>query len=86
MALQKDLSKKIDGFSGELVAKDVYYKISSIHGNKDKIEFNLVAILDDKIIEGKPFSFTPNLDGDNFIKQCYDYLKTLDEFIDAIDC
>lgn len=86
MALQRDLTKTVQGFSGELVAKDAYFKIASIHGNKDKIEFNVIAVLNDEIIDGKPFEFVPTLDGDNFIKQAYDYLKTLPEFADAVDC
>ena len=32
------------------------------------------------------YSFTPNLDGQNFIAQAYNHLKTLPEFSGATDC
>jgi hypothetical protein len=31
-------------------------------------------------------SFTPNLEGGNFIKQAYEHLKSLPEFANATDC
>jgi len=31
-------------------------------------------------------SFAPNLDGANFIKQAYDYIKTLEEYRNVEDC
>lgn len=37
-------------------------------------------------INNMSYSFIPDLLGDNFIKQGYEYLKTLPEFADCIDC
>lgn len=37
-------------------------------------------------IENKSHLFTPNLEGENFIKQGYEYLKTLPEFAGCVDC
>lgn len=30
--------------------------------------------------------FVPDLNGDNFIKQAYDHIKTLDLYANAVDC
>ena len=40
----------------------------------------------DTILQTESYTFAPKLDGENFIKQAYEHLKTLEEFKDAIDC
>lgn len=37
-------------------------------------------------INNTSYQFKPNLLGDNFIKQGYEYLKTLPEFEGCVDC
>lgn len=64
-----------------------YVKVESIKGNKDKVEA-VVSMTG----ENQRFSKTYNVDvsvadgSPNFIKQVYNYLKTLPEFDGAIDC
>jgi len=87
MALQQDITKSQDGFTGQLSCADAYYKIDGIRGSKDNISFDLVATKNDVIVWKGQYSFTPSVadDADNFIKQAYVYLKTLSEFANAED-
>jgi hypothetical protein len=66
--------------------EDCYIKVSAISGNKDQMGFVVEIKCTDKIIVNKTYGFTPNLSGDNFIKQAYTYLKTLPDFENAEDC
>ena len=75
--------------SKEEVLESSYIKIDVVTSNKELCSID-VGIYDSKngtrlII--KQYNFIPNIkDGcDNFIKQGYDYLKTLDEYKDATD-
>lgn len=69
--------------------KDCYCRINNITGSKLKLEFKLYIYTNDrkKLIDTKIFSFTPSVEenSQNFIKQGYEYLKTLEEYKDAID-
>jgi hypothetical protein len=87
MALKKQIILK-SNFGDDVVFYDAYIKISSFTGNKEKIEIylSIYKSKDDRFLENKTLSFTPSLEGDNFIKQGYQYLKTLPEFAGAIDC
>lgn len=89
MALQKD----IDLESG-LVVKDAYIRIVRIEGNKSMLTIvvniyaNREARLDRKpAVQSKVYNFTPSEDPDSFRwdKQGYQYLKTTNEYADAID-
>lgn len=96
MALQKiinisgNASFRNDGFNIENIEikKQInsYIKVFNVNGNKNNIEFIISYLNDDTEIGTKKFNFIPTLDGDNFIKQAYLYLKTLPEFADAVDC
>jgi len=86
MALRKDLTVQKENFSGSLVAKDAYWKITSISGNKHGFIVSVDAFVNDVFSERKISSFVPMLDGQNFIRQAYDHLKTLPEFVGATDC
>lgn len=85
MALQKQMN--VDAkFVGE-VTVTAYVKVESVSGTKA----NATAVVsakksgtDDEIWE-KVYSFAPDLDGGNFIKQAYEHLKTLPEFAGAAD-
>lgn len=86
MALSKDLT--LSAFNQDMVVKDIYIKIDSIYGDKNTITLNVgIYQLPDKIeLTRKGFSFTQDLDGKNVIAQGYNYLRTLPEFADAINC
>ena len=68
-----------------------YAMIESVNGDKTKINLWVAFYADnskEQTIEHKQYSFTPSVaDGStNFIQQGYEYLKTLPEFADAVDC
>lgn len=68
-----------------------YVMIKRVSGDKIKISLQVVFYADnskEQAIEYKQYTFTPSVaDGStNFIQQGYEYLKTLPEFADAVDC
>lgn len=73
--------------------KDAYWCITYVKGNKSKIRI-IISIYRNEIKQAEDFlgiaeyTFTPSVsDGStNFIQQGYEYLKTLPEFADAVDC
>jgi hypothetical protein len=85
MALQKDITKTQTGFTGSLVAQDVYFKVASISGGKESMQVFVLGVCDGLTIFNESYYFQPNLSGDNFIAQAYQYLKTLPEFTGAKD-
>jgi hypothetical protein len=86
MAIKKNVFFQKTGFEGKLIAKDAYWKIENIAGNKNQMNIEIYANVDGKQIERFVCVFTPSLDGSNFIKQAYEHLKTLPAFAGAIDC
>jgi hypothetical protein len=66
--------------------EDCYIKVSAISGNKDQMGCVVEIQCTDNVIVNKTYGFTPNLSGDNFIKQAYIHLKTLPDFAGAEDC
>lgn len=84
MALQKDITTK----TGVRVV-DAYLKVEEISIlNKVAIRFNLKYYVDVEkgAFQIKKYACDYDLDSTNPIAQAYEYLKTLDEFIDSIDC
>lgn len=67
------------------VAVDAYIKVVEIASTKEKTAAKVV-FSDSKLKIEKQYLFTPDMDGGNFIKQAYEYLKTLPEFAGAVDC
>lgn len=63
---------------------DCYVKVESVGGTKEFVTAVVSFTDNDKSFE-KSYSFTPNMDGNNFVKQAYEYLKTLPEFADSTD-
>lgn len=75
-------------------SNNAYAKIESVNGNKDLLDILVAFYLNQEsrtnnksYIEIKNYLFKPNMSetSENFIKQGYEYLKTLDEYRDAID-
>lgn len=81
MALQKDFT-----YHG-MTVQGGYLKISSVSGNKSmvflQLDYFVAAGLDP--VKTASFSFSPDMGGENFIKQGYLHLKGLDEFSGAED-
>jgi hypothetical protein len=86
MALQKDVVIKQNGFEGFLICRGAYWKIDRIVGNKNGIHIEIQCLVNNVAYKQEDHYFVPTLDGKNFIAQAYDYLKTLPEFAEAIDC
>ena len=69
--------------------ENAYIKIDNITGSKSNIIIS-IAIYNFKngtVILRKSYNFVPDIseNAKNFIKQGYEYLKTLDEYKDAIN-
>lgn len=68
-----------------------YVMVSDIHGTKEWLTADVVIYADEtkeKAVSRKSYSFVPSTgDGsDNFIRQAYLHIKSLDEFTGAEDC
>lgn len=99
MALKKSISIAGMGFvsslgivveTGETTASTppLYIKVESVSGDKSNIKAFVTFTDEEKNqqIIRKDYSFVPNMQGDNFIRQAYQHLKTLPEFENAMDC
>lgn len=80
------IGSKFVSLSKELTINNAYIKISSIRGDKNNMTLNYVVMMGDDNVDNGFSVFAPNLEGKNFIAQGYEHLKTLPEFIDAVDC
>lgn len=83
----EDIKKTINK---KFLIEGCYCRIEQLVGGKDNIEFKLY-IYDtniENLIEVRTYTFIPSVmdNSDNFIKQGYQYLKTLPEFSNALDC
>lgn len=67
------------------VEMNAYIKVERVNASKESASADVSFAEGDKSTSSS-YTFTPNLDGGNFIKQAYDYLKTLPEFAGAQDC
>jgi hypothetical protein len=86
MALTKDVFIEKSGFEGKLTAKNAYWKIEKLEGGKDAMRLEVCASINSQRVQSFMSAFTPTLDGENFIAQAYEHLKTLPEFAGATDC
>jgi hypothetical protein len=87
MALTKQVQLK-SNFEEISTFPTAYIKVEQVIA--DKLESEAVIAFykekDGLLVKGARYSFQTNLDGDNAIKQAYEYLKTLPEFTGAVDC
>lgn len=87
MALVKTLILE-NNFEEKTTFRNAYIKVESISGSKENMVVKVIYLKqkDEIKVKRKDFSFIPDLNGANFIKQAYEHLKTLPEFADAEDC
>lgn len=87
---------KMIELSNGLSVTDAYHRIHTVSGTKDEITLLLTAyksqeaFLEDTDLSPlviEPHAFNPNVadDAENFFKQGYEYLKTLDKYADVLD-
>ncbi len=90
MALKKTFTETKAPFSGVLEIADAYWRVENITANKTEATCAVsINKKDGEIttqVASKKYSFTPDLNGANFIRQAYEHLKTLPEFANAQDC
>lgn len=90
MAFLKNFEKKQDHFYGTLSIPDAYWRVDKVASTKQRAICTVSVNKKDNdhyvMVEEKIYDFIPNLDGGNFIRQAYEYLKTLPEFSGAVDC
>lgn len=67
------------------VGFNAYIKVECVTATKNDINA-VVSFNDGDRRYDRVYTFNTVLDGDNFIKQAYEHLKTLPEFADATDC
>lgn len=86
MALQK--THTVNFHNKDVVFESCYFKVSRVVGDK----LNLIVTVDamsakeGSTIERTDYMFVPSMTASNFIAQAYGHLKTLPEFVGAIDC
>lgn len=91
MALKKTL-KLIDNFGVEVELPDCYVRAASLSGTKNSIVINVDIFKKPEgefptvLLANEKHEFAPRLDGQNFIVQAYNHLKTLPQYSGAVDC
>jgi hypothetical protein len=86
MALKSQIT--LQAFGQPVVIQNAYVRVHSIQGTKQLLNFS-TSVCNENASEElvqQNFSFVPNMDGENFIKQAYRHLKTLPAFANATDC
>lgn len=87
MALEKTMNL-VDSFGETRSFQNCYIKVTGISGDKSEI-FATAQVFKSKdeetALSTSSHNFQPSLDGNNFIKQAYEHLKTLPQFEDATD-
>lgn len=88
MALSKNFIFVRDGFEGELIARNAYFKVSTMHASKLNALVQVVILTASNGVEigGDSFEFVPDMNGENFVKQAYTQMKKLPRYTGATDC
>lgn len=88
MALRQTITLP-DSFGETREIPNTYIKVHAISGGKNQMVADVIFFRDSsdgKRLKTAGYIFKPSLEGDNFIRQAYLHLKTLQEFSDAEDC
>ena len=87
MALKKTMNL-LDNFNHIVVFEDAYIKARHVESTKSAamVRVSICKSAEDAVLTEHTYEFTPDMDGANFIRQAYLYLKTLPEFANAVDC
>lgn len=87
MALQKTITL-IDNFGESITFRNAYIRVDALNGGKEGFDImvGIYKLAGGKLITTSRVPFTASIDGNNFIAQAYEHLKTLPEFSNAQDC
>lgn len=87
MALTKSVSLQ-NNFGDTSTFENAYLKVVAVGGSKQTFAFELDTLKEKngQVLDKQVFPLAYDLDGPNPIKQAYEYLKTLPEFADAVEC
>jgi hypothetical protein len=88
MAISTNVKVKLEN-GIEFVVNAAYLKVQKVTATKDSAVAEVhwfKAKGEQKPIQIWQHGFVPALEGDNFIKQAYNHIKTLEEYADAVDC
>lgn len=87
MALTKNLCL-VDNFGIEITIPKAYIKVAQSDCDKNYIiaKVQIKKSAETVAIKTETYRFPHNLNGDNAIKQAYNFLKQLPEFADAFNC
>jgi uncharacterized protein YecE (DUF72 family) len=77
-----------DNFGEVIIFEDAYVKVTHVSSTKDfaVATYKFFKTQLGKELEERIIQFSLDLEGSNPIKQAYQFLKTLPEFSDAVDC
>lgn len=88
MALTKAV-QLFDSFGEEREFTNAYIRVDLISGGKENMLAQVCiyrSATDSRVLKSIGYQFAPQISGENFIAQAYQYLKTIPEFADAEDC
>lgn len=87
---EQDLLKLHQSTIQVFSVKNAYHRVEQMQVSKECINFTLAIYNANatKLIESKQYNFAPDTSETalNYHKQCYIYVKSLDEYTDAVDC
>ena len=86
MALKQSISFKTQ--YGDITVDGVYIKVCQITASKTdgSAHVRFYKSKDGNLLKESSIDFSVAIDGNNFIAQAYDHIKTLPEFAGATDC
>ena len=89
MALKQTMTL-VNNFGEDSVFNDAYIKVQLVNCNKEHgtMRYTVQKTSDAPVLKQTELMFPVSVESrsENFIKQAYNYLKTLPEFKDASDC
>ena len=89
MALKKE-KIFLDQFGDGRVFPNTYIRVDKIYGSKELLVIHVGYYNEDRnpmrYLMTEQFNFVPDLNEVNFIAQAYNYLKTLPQFSNSVDC
>lgn len=80
--------KSISAYDTTIPFPEAYIRIDNIKTSKTELLLTVLFLTakDKTVFDCKNYTLPFNLDGANVLIQGYEYLKTLPEFADAVDC